>query len=112
MPPAVAKLHDALAPRWHEPQGPDRMKKTCDALLEFHADADAIGKATPPTTANADTWTTATKGLVAAVAGLDAPCASNDPAQFEVAFGKMHESVHALLEAAAGGHTGSDRPTL
>jgi hypothetical protein len=102
MPPAVAKFHDVLAPRWHAEQGPKRMQDTCAALPDFHSAADAIGKATPPTTANADVWTTATKGLVDAVAGLDAPCAANDSAQFEAAFAKLHDSFHFLLEAAGG----------
>ena len=100
MPPAMGKFHDVLAPHWHAAQGPQRMTDTCDALPDFHAAADALAKSTPPTTANADTWTTATKALVDAVAGLDSSCKSNDAAQFETAFAKVHDSFHALMEAA------------
>jgi hypothetical protein len=100
MPPAMAKFHDVLAPRWHAAPGPERMKDTCGALSEFHAQADALAKATPPTTANADTWTTGTRALVDAVANLDATCKANDTTQFEAAFTKVHESFHGLMGAA------------
>lgn len=100
MPPEMAKFHDVLAPRWHAEKGAKRMADTCSALPDFHANADALAKATPPTTANADTWTNGTRGLVAAVAALDTSCKSNDAAQFETAFGKVHDAFHALMEAA------------
>src|SRR3954454_15885034 len=57
MPPAVKAFHDLLG-----------KGDTCDAVPQLHSGADDIAKATPPTTANADTWTRATKALVAAVA--------------------------------------------
>jgi hypothetical protein len=101
MPPAVKKFHDVLAPRWHQEQGDKRTSDTCSALPDFDSGAEAIAKATPPTTANADTWTTATKALVDAVHGLDTACASKT--DFEAAFAKVHDAFHALL-AAAGGH--------
>ena len=100
LPPAMGKFHDVLAPRWHAAQGPQRMTDTCGALADFHADADELAKSTPPTTANADTWTTATKALVAAVADLDGTCKSNDAAQFETALSKVHDAFHALMNAA------------
>ncbi len=100
MPPEMGKFHDVLAPRWHAQQGPQRMTDTCAALPDFHANADALAKATPPTTANADTWTNGTRGLVDAVAALDTTCKSNDAAQFEAAFSKVHDAFHALMEAA------------
>ena len=93
MPPEVKHFQDLLA------------KDTCDAVPDFHAGADAIAKATPPRTANADTWTTATNQLVAAVAGLDPACQANDRAALEAAFAKVHDAYRALL-AAAGEETG------
>jgi hypothetical protein len=107
MPLEMAKFHDVLAPRWHAAPGPQRMKDTCDALPDFHAQADALAKATPPTEANADAWTTGTRALVDAVANLDTTCKANDATQFEAAFGKVHESFHGLMEQA-GMHQGSD----
>jgi hypothetical protein len=101
MPTEMTKFHDVLAPRWHAEKGPQRMKDTCAALPEFHADADAIAKATPPVKANADTWTTSTRALVESVNGLDPVCKANDSAKFEAAFHKVHESFHGLM--AAGG---------
>lgn len=98
--PEMAKLHGLLAPHWQEAQGPQRMKDTCAALPDYHADADAIAKATPPTTAHADTWTTATRQLVDAVAGLDAACQTVDPAQFDPAFARVHDAYDALSAAA------------
>ena len=100
MPPEMARFHDVLAPHWHADKGPQRMKDTCAALADFHTDADALAKATPPTGANADTWTTATKQLVDAVTGLDTTCKANDATQFETAFDKVHVSFHGLMGAA------------
>jgi hypothetical protein len=101
MPPELAKFHDVLAPRWHAAKGPQRMQDTCGAVGDFHANADALAKATQPTGANADTCTTATKALVAAVGGLDASCKANDSAGFEPAFEKVHVAFHGLLGPAA-----------
>src|SRR5512135_900246 len=67
MSPELKKFHDALAPRWHAAKGAQRQKDTCNAVPELTTDADAIGKATPPTTANADTWTAGTRSLVDAM---------------------------------------------
>ena len=104
MSPELAKFHDVLAPRWHADKGPQRMQDTCAALPDFHANADALAKATPPRGANADTWTTGTKQLVDAVAGLDTTCKANDASGFDGAFAKVHQSFHALLEATGEGH--------
>jgi len=100
MPPEMKTFHDVLAPRWHAEKGPKRMQDTCAALPDFHSDADALAKSTPPRSAHADTWTTGTKRLVDAVAGLDATCKANDASAFETAFEKVHVSFHGLLEAA------------
>jgi len=101
MPPELAKFHDVLAPRWHADKGAQRVTDTCKAIPEFKSNADAVAKATPPRTANADTWTTGTKALVSAVAGLEHVCASPDQAVgFDEAFAKVHESFHKLLEAS------------
>ncbi len=107
MPPEMKTFHDVLAPRWHADKGPQRMQDTCAALPDFHSDADALAKATPPRSAHADTWTTGTKQLVDAVAGLDATCKANDAAAFETAFEKVHVSFHDLM-AAAGMMTGEE----
>jgi hypothetical protein len=103
MPAEMTKFHDVLAPRWHAEKGPQRMKDTCSALADFHADADAIAKATPPEKANADTWTTSTRALVDAVNGLDPICKANEVAKFEDAFQKVHESFHHVMEAGGVG---------
>jgi hypothetical protein len=104
MPPELEAFHDVLAPRWHAEKGQKRMDDTCAAVPDFQKDADAIAKATPPRSANADAWTNGTKQLVAAVAGLDTACKGKDLAAFETAFEKVHESFHVLLEAAGEEH--------
>lgn len=103
MPAEVTKFHDVLAPRWHAEKGPQRMQDTCAVVADFQADADAIAKATPPATANADTWTSSTKALVDSVAGLDTTCKANDSAKFEEAFHQLHENFHAVMAATGAG---------
>lgn len=107
MPAEMQAFHDVLAPRWHAPQGAQRMKDTCDAVTQLQSNADAIGKATPPTTANADTWTNATRALVDAVSELATACQGGNMGTFEAAFTKVHEAFHALM-AAAGMHEHMD----
>lgn len=105
MPPELAKFHDVLAPRWHADKGAQRVADTCKAIPDFKANADAIAKATPPRTAHADTWTTGTRALVDAVAGLEHVCSNPDQAVgFDEAFAKVHESFHKLLEASGAMH--------
>lgn len=100
MTPEMRRFHDVLAPRWHAAQGPQRVKDTCAAVGDFRGDAEAIANATPPRGANADTWTTATKQLVAAVDGLAQVCAQGEqPAGFEDAFARVHQAFHAVLAA-------------
>lgn len=100
MTPEMVTFHGVLEPHWQAAPGPQRMKDTCAALPDFHRDADAIAKVTPPVAANADTWTTGTKQLVDAVAGLDAACQTIDPSAFEPALEKVHEAFRALVSAA------------
>ena len=103
LPPQLAKFHDTLAPRWHAKPGPQRMTDTCAAMPQFHADADAIAAAQPPSGGDASAWSTGGKQLTEAVAALDATCSAHDAAAFEPAFEKVHNSFHGLMEAA-GGH--------
>jgi hypothetical protein len=104
MPSEMTKFHDVLAPRWHAEKGPKRMADTCAAVPEMKAVADAIAKVTPPTKANADTWTASTRALVDSVNELEPVCKANDAAKFEVAFHNVHERFHGLMEAAGVGH--------
>src|SRR5687768_14592150 len=91
MPAEMTKFHDVLAPRWHAEKGPQRMKDTCAAVPEFRSTGDALAKATPPTKANADTWTKGTRALVDSIGELEATCKANDATKFEAAFHKVHE---------------------
>lgn len=100
----MTKFHDVLAPRWHAEKGPQRMKDTCAALPQFKTEADAIAKATPPTKANADTWTTGTRALVDSVNALETTCKANDTAKFDEAFHTVHESFHGLMAQAGVEH--------
>ena len=98
--PELARFHDVLAPRWHAEAGPARMKSTCDAIGDFRARADAIGKAVPPESTHADTWTSKTRKLADAVEGLAATCAASDATGFDPAFARVHESFEALADSA------------
>lgn len=100
MTPELTAFHDLLRPRWHAQPGPQRMADTCSALPQFQSAADALAKAVPPQTANADTWTAGTRGIVAAAGDLDAACKTNDVAPFDAAFGKLHDAFHGLMMAA------------
>lgn len=105
MPAEMQAFHDVLAPRWHAALGPQRMKDTCDAIAQFQSAANALGKATPPTSADADTWTRSTRALVASVGELATACQGGNIGPFEATFATVHENFHALM-AAAGMHEG------
>jgi hypothetical protein len=101
MSPELQKFREVFAPLWHAEKGAKRTADTCHAVPDIAAAADAIGKATPPPSAMADTWTEGTRALVAAVAKLADACnAKNDPAQFETAFSGVHDAIHHLMEMA------------
>jgi hypothetical protein len=102
--PELAAFHDLLAPRWHAEKGAQRTADTCGAIGDFKAKADAVAKATPPVPAHADTWTTGTQALVAAVGDLEGACSAKDDTKFEAAFAKVHESFHALMEQGEPEH--------
>jgi hypothetical protein len=105
--PELARFHDTLAPRWHAAHGPQRMADTCDAIMRFHREAEAIVAARPPDKADPPAWSGGGRKLTEAVAALDATCKSKDATAFEPAFERVHESFHALMEVL-GGHEGHD----
>ena len=98
MSPELMKFHDVLSPRWHAAAGPQRMKDTCAAIADFQTNADALSKAPAPAGADATKWTAGTKDLTDAVSALDVTCKANDATAFEVAFKRVHEGFHGLLE--------------
>jgi membrane-bound lytic murein transglycosylase B len=104
LPPALAKLHDVLAPRWHAAKGPERMTSTCQALADFQRDSDEVAKATPPAAANAQAWTAGTQHLSSAVVELGTACKGSDLAVFEAAFTSVHQGFHELLGASGMMH--------
>jgi hypothetical protein len=101
--PELAKFHDTLAPRWHAAHGPQRMADTCDAIMRFHREAEAIVAARAPAGAEAPAWSAGGRKLTEAVAALDATCKSKDATAFEPAFERVHDSFHVLMEVV-GGH--------
>jgi hypothetical protein len=103
MPPQLARFHDTLAPRWHAAHGPQRIADTCTAIPQFHADAEAIAVAEPPTKGDPGAWSKGGKKLTEAVVALDTTCKSKDAEAFETAFARVHETFHGLMEAAGGG---------
>ncbi|MCX5741946.1 MAG: hypothetical protein NT062_05535 [Proteobacteria bacterium] len=102
LPAEVVKFHDLLSPKWHAEKGPQRMKDACGAVADFTADADAIVKSAAPAHGDAAKWAPSTKELVDAVAAFKTSCEGTDEAAFDTAFQHMHESFHAVAEAAGG----------
>ncbi len=86
LPPELSSFHDLLAPHWHAAQGQQRMTDTCAAIGDFKTKADAAKN----------------QPLVDAVAGLATACGGTDLAAFDAAFGKVHDSFHAAMEAGHG----------
>ena len=110
MGPEMTRFHDVLAPRWHAEKGAQRMADTCAAIGDFQTNAASIaGRAAPPS-AEAASWTTATKELTEAVSGLDAACKANTVDVFEPAFARVHTVFHAVMELgeAKGEHAGGE----
>jgi hypothetical protein len=105
--PELARFHDTLAPRWHAAAGPQRMTDTCEAIVRFHREAEAVAAARPPDKADASAWSSGGRKLTEAVVGLDATCKSKDAVAFEPAFERVHETFHGLMEVV-GGHDGHD----
>ena len=104
MPTELTKFHDILSPLWHAEKGAARTKDTCNAVPQLAFEADAIGKAVPPREANADTWTNATRALVAAVDDLKKVCESVQEAHFEKSFEAVHNAFHQVMEASGAHH--------
>lgn len=104
MPPAIAKFHATLAPRWHAAQGPQRMADTCAATAELRGEADAIAAAAPPEGSSAAAWSAGGKQLVDAATALDRACKASDGAAFEAAFAEVHERFHGVMALAGGEH--------
>lgn len=100
MSPELRKFADILAPLWHAEKGDKRAAAGCAAVPDLTAAADAIGKATPPPSANADEWTKGTRGLVDSVAGLGVACKEDDTFGFDAALSKVHDAFHHLMEMA------------
>jgi len=101
--PEMKSFHDVLAPLWHADKGAKRSADTCAAVPQLQANADGIATATPPVSTNADTWTTGTRALVAAVGDLATACKAK--AEIEAPFAKVHDAFHGLMKQAnaAGG---------
>lgn len=99
LPPSVRAFHDAFAPQWHAPQGPQRMQGTCAAVPELRGDLTPIINAPPPAGADAQAWKTSTLQLITSLEALDAACKVHDATAFEAVFAKVHDAFHAVLSA-------------
>jgi hypothetical protein len=99
LPPALAKFHETLAPRWHAEHGAERTARTCGAIAQFRGDADAVAAAASPSGADAAAWTAGGRALVESVAALETACKASDGPAFEQAFAGVHQKFHALIES-------------
>lgn len=109
MGPEMTRFHDVLAPRWHAEKGDKRKADTCAAVPDFQSNAVSLASSAPPPTAEATSWSTATKELTVVVGGLAAACTSS-PNDFEAAFERVHTVFHAVMELgeAKGDHAGGE----
>ncbi len=98
---AMHELHEVLAPLWHADKGPERAKKTCEAVPTFEQRAAAVDKDAPADAARAGAHHTAAQGLLAAVGELKTECAKPEAgrADFEAKFKAMHEAFHKVMES-------------
>ena len=105
----MTRFHDVLAPRWHAEKGDKRKADTCAAVPDFQSHAAALASTASPPSAEAASWSTATKELIVAVGGLEAACASS-PNEFEAAFERVHTVFHAVMELGEtkGEHAGGE----
>ena len=94
---AMHELHEVLAPLWHADKGPERTKKTCEAVPTFEQRAAAVDKDAPADAAHH----TAAQGLIAAVGELKTECAKPEAgrADFEAKFMAVHEGFHKVMES-------------
>jgi hypothetical protein len=98
---AMHELHEVLAPLWHADKGPERAKKTCEAVATFEKQAAAVDKDAPADAARAGAHHTAAQGLIVAVGELKTECAKPEAgrADFEPKFKAMHEAFHKVMES-------------
>jgi len=109
MGPEMTRFHDVLSPRWHAEKGPKRMTDTCAAIPDFQSNAAALGNSAAPPSAEAASWSTATKELATSVTALEAACKTNET-EFDVAFERVHTVFHAVMELGEtkGDHAGGE----
>lgn len=102
---AVKSYHDVLSPLWHAAAGEQRTNDTCAAAADLVTKAAAIEAEPVPAAASGkdDAWKQNAAGLSAATKELQTVC-GGDKAGFEAAFGKLHDSFHALIEVAGETH--------
>lgn len=80
----IKVFHDVLAPLWHAPAGPERVKGICDAVPDLETKAAAIVSSN-------------SEALRKSVAGLKKECANNSP-QIPAQFSAVHDEFHRLID--------------
>jgi len=79
----VGEFHEAIAPLWHAPAGPERTDRTCAAVPDLRTRAAAVGS----------------ERLTAAVEDLGTACGADGRPDFEAKLGAVHEAFHAVMES-------------
>jgi hypothetical protein len=100
---SVHEFHEVLGPLWHADKGPERAKKTCEAIPAFEQRAAAVDKDVPESArAKEAAYHLVAQGLIVAVGDLKAECAKPEAgrADFEAKFQTVHKAFHAVMEAA------------
>lgn len=81
----IKVFHDVLAPLWHAPKGPERIKGICDAVSDLETKAAAIVSSN-------------SESLRKSVAGLKQACASADTDRIAGQFSAVHDEFHRLID--------------
>ena len=103
MPAELKAFHDVLAPKWHAPEGPNRIADACAAAGQFASTADALAHAAAPAKANPQAWKEGSEALVRAVGNFKTQCGSGTPSPGAAGeFQGVHEAFHHLLEQVGG----------
>ena len=81
----IKVFHDVLAPLWHAPAGPERIKGICNAVSDLETKATAIVSSN-------------SESLRKSVVGLKHACASADADRIAGQFSAVHDEFHRLID--------------
>jgi hypothetical protein len=97
MSPAVASLHDVLAPTWHSEPGATRAGLACTNAAQLEERSRAVAAEPAPEGQTAEAWAGLTGALVDGASALSSECTASGPA-VEERLSTFHDAFHAIVE--------------